>query len=243
MTLRRVLLGLSIPLSAGVLDAQIIRGVVKSQRDERVLEGVRVTAINRLAKPLAEVVSDAEGKFFLRVDAGGQPFVVQIRRIGLMPSASDEIRAKATDTLDFDFLVPESPVANEAIRVIGEKSNNERHLEEANRRGWRVIPPELVADWRDRAQTMSDLLRATAGAGLTMPRRDGDCIRSSRSGNRCLTWVVDGVVLGPSAILNPRDVYFMAVLSPSEAAVQWGDRAPSGAIVVWTRAYGDRVKR
>jgi hypothetical protein len=41
--------------------------------------------------------------------------------------------------------------------------------------------------------------------------------------------------------LNPADTYFIAVLTASQSAVQFGDRAPWGAIVLYTRMNGDRL--
>ena len=56
-----------------------------------------------------------------------------------------------------------------------------------------------------------------------------------------VTIVVDGAILmGSNPLINPRDVYFMAFLSPNQAMVQFGDRAPNGALMVHTRANGDK---
>jgi hypothetical protein len=41
-------------------------------------------------------------------------------------------------------------------------------------------------------------------------------------------------------LINPRDVHFMALLSPNQAMLQYGDQAPNGALAVWTRAPGAR---
>jgi hypothetical protein len=45
---------------------------------------------------------------------------------------------------------------------------------------------------------------------------------------------------GTYPLINPRDVYFMALLSPNQAMVQFGDRGVNGALAVYTRARGDR---
>jgi hypothetical protein len=53
--------------------------------------------------------------------------------------------------------------------------------------------------------------------------------------------VLDGVVIGAyNPLVNPRDVYFLAVLSQNQSQVQYGDRAPYGAIVIYTRMNGDK---
>jgi hypothetical protein len=58
-----------------------------------------------------------------------------------------------------------------------------------------------------------------------------------------MSFVVDGQVLGPNAVIIPSDIYFFAILSPSESRVQYGDRAPFGAIAIFTRSRLDRQPR
>jgi hypothetical protein len=97
-----------------------------------------------------------------------------------------------------------------------------------------------VEKLRERSNSFEDLLRSSGYPGFIVPSRRDDCIRSTRY-NRCLTIVIDGVPLsGSYPNINPRDVYFFALLSKTDAAVQFGERAPWGAIVIVTRAKGDR---
>lgn len=56
-----------------------------------------------------------------------------------------------------------------------------------------------------------------------------------------MVWIVDGQVLGPVPVLNPADTYFIAVLTASQSAVQFGDRARCGAIVPYKRMRGDKL--
>lgn len=56
-----------------------------------------------------------------------------------------------------------------------------------------------------------------------------------------MAWIVDGQVLGPVPALNPADTYFFAVLTASQLAVQFGDRARCGAIVLYKRMRGDEL--
>lgn len=70
----------------------------------------------------------------------------------------------------------------------------------------------------------------------------GGCIRSIRN-NLCLNWcVIDGQPAGTYVHMNPKDMYFAAVVSRTEAMSQWGNRTPNGAIVIYTRMYGDKIK-
>ena len=56
---------------------------------------------------------------------------------------------------------------------------------------------------------------------------------------RCLAYIIDDQPAGPFVTVIPTDIYFFAVLSASESSVRWGDRAPWGAIVIYTRMHGD----
>ena len=129
----------------------------------------------------------------------------------------------------------------------GQASFNESKYQEAVRRGWKVFSPAEVARHRENVNNVYDLLRWSGASSLVIPTRHTDCVRSARyiagdrRNDRCMVWVVDGQVLGPYPVLNPRDTYFMAILSASEAAVHFGDKAPWGAIVIYTRMNGDQL--
>jgi len=130
----------------------------------------------------------------------------------------------------------------DAITVRGMATLNEKRLADAYRRGWQVYEPERVAQHQSRAADMMQLLRSMGTPSLILPRRIDDCVRNTRTGE-CMTWVLDGQIVGPSAFILPTDVYFFAVLSPSEARVEYGNRAPNGAISVYTRSATDRPTR
>lgn len=227
--------------------AQVIRGLVRSQTTARAIERARVTATDRDGLVLGEATSDDQGKFLLRVDAKGAPFTMTVRRIGLTPSSTEELQLAPVDTVDFEFLVPEQPVVTDTVRVTGMKSINEMRYDEAVRRGWKVFAPAEVAAHREQANNVYDLLRWSGAASLVIPGRPSECVRSTRylagdrRNDRCMVWVVDGQVLGPTPVLNPKDTYFLAILTASQSAVQFGDKAPWGAIVVYTRMNGDRL--
>lgn len=228
--------------------AQVIHGVVRSQETTRVVERARVTATDLRGRTLGEATSDDQGKFTLRIDAKGAPFSLTVRRIGITPSSTEALRVAPTDTLAYEFLVPEESVVGDTVRVTGRKmpSVNESRYDEAIRRGWLVFSPVEVAKHRDHATSVYDLLRWAGAGSLIIPGRPTDCVRSSRyisTGRRidtCMVWVVDGQVMGPIPVLNPSDTYFLAVLSASQSTMQFGDRAPWGAIVLYTRMNGDQ---
>ena len=222
------------------LQAQLLRGTARFAGDERPIDQARVMALLRDGRSIGSTVTDDHGRFQLRISAGGKPFAVSITRIGMAPTLSEDITLATTDTLDVHFSVVETGVRTDTVRVNSTPSLNDLRLTEARRRGWRVFPPAEVEMHRERSNSFEDLLRATGFPGFVVPSRRDDCIRSTRY-NRCLTIVIDGVPLaGSYPNINPRDVYFFALLGKTEAAVQFGDRTPWGAIVIYTRANGDR---
>jgi hypothetical protein len=165
---------------------------------------------------------------------------VTVTRIGIEPTTSGLLKLSPGDTVEVEFLVSETGIRTDTIKVIAAPSFNEVRLNEAKRRGWRVFEPKDIEQHRDRAGSFNDLLRSLGYPGPIMPNRPSDCIKSTRNYN-CLTVVLDGVVIGMfNPLINPRDIYFLAVLSQNQSQVQFGDRAPYGAIVVYTRMFGDK---
>lgn len=233
-------------LSAAPAHAQVIRGALRSQVTSRPVERARVSAIDRDGRVVGETIADDSGRFTLRVDAKGVPFSLTVRRIGIEPSSTPEFELTPADTLEYELSIPETAVLGDTVRVTGMASYNESKYQEAVRRGWKVFPPAEVAKHRDRVNNVYDLLR-WADASLMIPTRRNECVRSARylggdrRADRCMVWIVDGQVLGPLPVLNPADTYFIAVLTASQSAVQFGDRAPWGAIVLYTRMQGDKL--
>ena len=222
------------------LQAQVLRGTARFAGDDRPLDQARVMALLRDGRSIGSTVTDDQGRFQLRINADGKPFAISMTRIGMAPTLSEEITLATTDTLDVNFSVVETGIRTDTVRVKSTPSLNDLRLTEARRRGWRVFPPADVEKLRERSNSFEDLLRSTGYPGFVIPSRRDDCIRSTRY-NRCLTIVIDGVPLsGSYPNINPRDIYFFALLGKTEAAVQFGDRTPWGAIVIYTRAKGDR---
>ena len=220
--------------------AQAIRGTIRAQEGEAPVPGARVTVTDTASAVLGEAVSGPDGKFFLSFSAKGR-FVVGVRKIGWHPSFSDPISATAADTMLVDFLVPAEPTSLAAAEISANAPTtfNSRAIADAQRKGWKVYTPQVVDRFRDLAGNFVDLMREAGTTGVVFGK--GDCVRSVRY-NRCLVYVVDGQPAGTNIYIHPRDIYFYAVLSASESASQWGDKAPWGAIVVYTRMYGDKRK-
>lgn len=221
--------------------AQVIRGTARHAATGEPLPHVRIMALSLDGASLGETAADETGRFLLRVRARTQPFAISVTRIGMKPTLSNTLDLAPRDTLDVDFSVAEEAVRTDTVRVTATPGLNEVRLREAERRGWRVFHPKDVAAIRDRVLNFEDLLRSTGSTGFILSQRRDECVRSTRT-NRCLLIVLDGVPLaGSYPNINPRDVYFLALLSPNQAMMQFGDRGPNGAIVIYTRAYGDKV--
>jgi hypothetical protein len=223
------------------LGAQFIRGTIRAQGSEGIVQGARIVVLDSLDKQVVTALSDERGHFVLPL-SGGLPFKVTVRKIGWQPSSTDLIHASAADTLDMDLMVPIEGVVLPGVEIDAARTTtfNQRSLGEARRLGWKVYEPADIEAHRNEFGNFENMMRALSVTGVKMPANDGrDCYVNIRNG-RCLTFVVDGQPVGPMWLVNPVDVYFLAILQASESSVQFGDKAPWGAILVVTRMNGDK---
>lgn len=220
------------------LAAQVLRGSVRTLDTSLPIPRVEVSVRDSTGALLGTAISDDQGLFVLRVFRP-VPFSVVARRLGFQVATTDLIRAATSDTLDLQFQLAEVASEQDAIEVTGMEELNAARLVEAQRRGWRVYEPEIVAQHRERARDVEQLLRSL-GTQILMPRNNRDCFRNQRT-NTCMTFILDGQIIGmDGGFVLPSDIYFVAVLSPSQSAVQYGNRAPNGAIAIFTRTRNDR---
>lgn len=243
----RVTFTLAAALSIAVVsnraaEAQVVRGTVKSKESGALLDRAQVFAQNETGQDIGFTSTDNQGRFLLKLTTLGKPFSVTVRRLGIAPTRSDPIKMPASDTADIEFLVEETSTAPvDTFKVRSMLSINDKALADAERRGWKMFTPKEVEFHRDNARTVQDLLRSWGSAGLQFSSRIGDCVRSTRN-NLCLDWVIDGQPAGTNVHMNPKDIYFAAVVSRTDAMSQWGNKTPNGAIVIYTRMYGDKIK-
>lgn len=235
-----ILMALMGGAAAARVDAQVIRGAVRDDRTLAPIERATVIVTDSSGVTIASATTTVLGEFLVIV----RPEIalrVDVRRLGFRPIGTQLKRLSRADTVDLEFLASEVAAVAAAVEVTAAPGLNDQRLTDAQRRGWRVYEPELVIQHRERAQDFHQLLRSVNTAGIVLPRTINECVRSVRTG-RCLTYVVDGQILGPQAMILPSDVYFLAILSQSQAFTQYGDRAPDGAIYVITRSRLDRVQ-
>lgn len=223
-----------------VAAAQFIRGTIRAEGSQAVVPGASITVVDSLDKQLVQVTSDDRGHFTLPLDSP-VAFKVTVKKIGWQPSSTDFIHAAATDTLDMDLVVPGDGVVlpGVEIKAAKTKSFNDLSYAEATRLGWKTYGPAEVEAHRNDFSSFENMMRALQVTGVKMPARPEDCYINLRNG-RCLTFVVDGRPLGTNWVVNPVDVYFLSILQATESSVQFGDRAPWGAILIVTRMNGDK---
>ncbi len=219
--------------------AQTVRGSVRSIETALPIPGVQITLRDSLGVVIGSTTSNDEGLFVLRASVP-RPFSVQARRLGLQMADTELLRFTPADTLELEFRLAQVALEMGAVEVTGMAAINEERLQEAYRKGWQVLSPELIAQHRDRARDIESLMRSAGAQQISWPRGNRDCVRNTRT-NRCITFVVDGQVLGTEAMILPNDIYFVAVLTPSESRSMYGSRAMDGAIAIFTRNYGDRA--
>jgi hypothetical protein len=227
-------------MPAHELAAQFIRGTIRAQGSEGIIQGARITVLDSLDKQVVAVLSDERGHFVLPL-SGGLPFRVTVKKIGWQPSSTDLIHAPANDTLDMDLMVPMEGVVLPGVEIDAAKvtSFNQRSYGEAKRNGWRVYEPAEIELHRNEFSNFENMMRSLSVTGVKMPASNRDCYVNLRNG-RCMTFVVDGQPVGTMWVVNPVDVYFLAILQATQSSVQFGDKAPWGAILIVTRMNGDK---
>lgn len=227
-------------VAATAADAQVLRGSVRTLDSSLPVPRAEIVLRDSLGRELARTSSDDNGLFVLTLRER-VAFSLQARRLGFQMASTDLLRV-TEDTVGLDIQLAEVALETDAVTVTGIAAMNAQRLSDAERAGWNVYAPELVAQHRERARDLTQLLRTLGPRHLRMPQSPRDCVRSMRT-NECVTYVVDGQVLGQEAFILPSDIYFLAVLTPSESQVMYGNRAINGAVVVYTRMDGDRYDR
>jgi hypothetical protein len=233
-------------LPAAPLAAQVVRGTVTQAGSDAPLADAVVTIVDTARVTLDETRTSSAGRFVLDARRAGAVRLV-IRKVGAQPTESDVVLLPAgRDTVDVEIAAPLLGVSLAAVRVLGDRTArwtyNQNLLREARQSGWRVLAPERIEKERGTSQSMGDLLRRLPLASVRPPEGGQGCYYYIRSG-RCLSIIVDGQVLGENAFVSPNDVYFIALLTPSQATIAYGPRVRDGALFVATRRQADEPQR
>lgn len=232
-------------LFAGPLSAQVIIGTVTDSTTGTPLADIAVSVEDSTGILLAEVRTGEKGEFLLDGHSAiSMRFVV--RKIGALPSYSQFYSfPEAADTLKVDLVAPQVGAMLATVTIVARDPRttfNGRQLINAKESGWHVAEPWQVARSRQSASDFEHLVRRAAIPGVLMPRGSNGCFTNARN-RRCLTIVIDGLVLDPWAYVNPQTVYFLAYIPANSALVLYGWRAREGALFVATRRPGDDESR
>ena len=168
------------------LAAQFIRGTIRAQGSEGVIQGALITVLDSVDKQVVTALSDERGHFTLPLSSG-LAFKVTVRKIGWQPSSTDLIHATATDTLDMDLMVPMEGVSLPGVEINGKKNVtfNQRSYDEAKRNGWKIYEPSEIEAHRNEFSNFENMMRALQVRGVKMPAGPNDCYINLRN-NRCL---------------------------------------------------------
>jgi len=233
-------------MTAPALGAQVVRGKLLQAGSDEPLADAVVSVVDSASVTLSETRSLADGTFFLDVH-GVRPVRFLVRKVGVQPTESDPLVLPADrDTIDLEISAPLFGVTLATVKVLATPARmptyNQNQLREARRNGWRVVNPDRVAAERGTVQSLGEMMRRLPIAGVRPPEGGQGCYYYVRTG-RCLSLVVDGQVLGPNAFVSSNDVYFYALVTPSQATIAYGPRARDGAIFIATRRQEDEKER
>ncbi|MEX2180863.1 MAG: carboxypeptidase-like regulatory domain-containing protein [Gemmatimonadaceae bacterium] len=228
-------------LAATPLDAQrVLRGRIISAESRLPMTDALVDALDSARRVLVSARSDSAGRFTFAFGSDPGGFQIRIRRLGIEPTLTDPLRFDGRDTVEVDLLVDERPAVLEEVTVDagGPSPLNAQRLRDAYARGWRVVSPERVAEARQRATNLDQLIRSVSLANIMVSQ---DCLRSLVT-NGCLTVFIDDVYFGQRGFnaINTRDIEFIAVIGPTEALTRYGNRAQYGVLMLYTRRHESR---
>lgn len=231
-------------LVPAVASAQIIFGTVTDSLSGKPLGLIALSLQDSLGTEVEGTRTDSQGRFSFEVQQL-TAFRFVVRKVGARPSSTPIYSIPETaDSVQVDLEAPIIGVTLATITVLGEPrvTFNSRQLSNAKASGWRVVEPWLIARSRQSASNFRDLMRGARVAGVRVPTTDSDCFRNVRN-RRCLTIVVDGLLLDPYAFINPTEVYFVAYIPANSSLVLYGARAREGALFIATRRQGDDERR
>jgi hypothetical protein len=190
-------------------------------------------------------ITDSVGRFSIRDVPSGEE-TVRVRLIGFAED-SVPIELRAGHTTDVTFLMDRDVLRMEEIDVTVDRPMRDELVEFYERRelglGWFIGPGDIE---RRQPQRPSDLLRTVPGVEVTPVRFDKSTIRFRRSvGNRPCepSLFVDGIHTRAMDLddIDRSDLLALELYrGPAELPGEFSRSASDcGAIVAWTRVYGD----
>lgn len=214
--------------------------------------GVVVTLVSRDGDDEARALADSAGRFTLQPPEDGEYYLLA-ERIGYRETRSPLLALSTEGTARLELLMAPEPVGLQGFEV----SVEDQAVEELRFLG--LSPGQLGSRWIDRGDIEAVAVKRDVGSVLEwqaiggmrivrpenlVPGSDdmGLCVSLARARrgagiDTCALIVLNGVPIGgPHALaVDPDAVESMAVLLPGEATTLYGQRAGSGAVLIWTR--------
>ena len=226
--------------------AQTLRGRVLDQGDERPLEQMAVTLLDRDAEALRVVFSDSLGRYELRMPAPGE-YYVSAEGLGYETTRSPLLAVVDPDgVFSIDLSVRPSPLGIPGFVVTAER------FEEINRRLRQLIgrspsslrmPPIMrpeIEDHLARSHSIEDLVRwssvpslqvRTTSRGPCFLIRPGSTVRVPES---CVGVYLNGVPLVLEAVpALPLDIVETAVIVMPDESILY----PTGAVLLYSAGW------
>lgn len=231
-----------------LLDAQVIRGRLLDAETDAPVPAGRVLAIDSAFGSVASALSDARGRFTLRVGGGIQSVSVFASALAYRSYVDGPFDLAAGDTLALEFRIQPFPIPVDSLSVSVE--GRLKRLEMSGFYQRRAMEPGGVFLERPElkekpAVRASDLFRRLSGV-FVVPARNGLGGWKVLLRSRCLPVVfIDGVRVrspkyGGGLIddwLHPDEIEGIEIYrSPAQVPLQYGGTgAKCGVIVMWTR--------
>jgi carboxypeptidase family protein len=253
---RRALPGLLLAILAGLptaAHAQTIRGRVLDSVNERPVDGVIVALVTRDGEAKVQALSDAGGNFVIVPPEAGE-YILVTTGFGYLETRSPLLALVMEGEAPIELMISPSPIGLEGLEISVEESAAE-DLNimglSANQLGRRWITSKQI-DAIQVKRDMGVILELTSQSGIRIIRPEnltmgsenmGLCVsmqrgRTATGRGTCALVVLNGVPISGVQALNidTEAIESMALLTPTEAAFQYGTLGGAGAVLVWTRA-------
>lgn len=233
--------------------AQTILGRVLDNINEAGVGGVVVSLITRSGEESVRTLTDDAGAFVIAPQEAGE-YLVVTQAFGYLETRSPLLALELEGEATLELMVSPAPIGLEGLEVSVEEAAAEQLSImglSANVLGRRWISKdqiEAIPVKRDLGTVLENTsqngLRIVRPENLTMGSENmGMCVsmqraRRANGSNTCALVVLNGVPISGVQALNidTEAIETMAVLTPTEAVMQYGTLAASGAVLVWTRA-------
>jgi len=224
---RRIILGLLLFFSYGVLQAQQvqIKGIVSST-DAETLPGVTI----KVDGTTSGTITDLNGNYIIKVPSRESSLVFSY--VGFQ-----QVKVKVGDKTTINIILKADLQSLEEVIVVGYGTQKKRDVT-----GAITSVDEKMIEKRQ-AVNVYDVLQGEAPGVLVVSNSgapgDENTIRirgtSTFEGGVNPLYVVDGVPLSDISSINPNDIKSMEILKDAASAAIYGSRSANGVIIITTK--------